>query len=72
MLQTARQALAQADRTLKTTNNVIQPGTQFNYELINALNETAAAARSLRDLADQLQRSPNSLLFGRPSAGSGR
>jgi paraquat-inducible protein B len=71
-LQAARQALAQADRTLKTTNNVIQPGAQFNYELINALNETAAAARSLRDLADQLQRNPNSLLFGRPGAGSNR
>jgi paraquat-inducible protein B len=72
MLQAARQALTQADRTLKTTNNVIQPGAQFNYELINALNETGAAARSLRELADQLQRSPNSLLFGRPNAGTGR
>jgi paraquat-inducible protein B len=72
MLQAARQALTQADRTLKTTNNVIQPGAQFNYELINALNETGAAARSLRELADQLQRSPNSLLFGRPNAATGR
>ena len=72
MLQAARQALTQADPTLKTTNNVIQPGAQFNYELINALNETATAARSLRELADQLQRSPNSLLFGRPNAGTGR
>jgi paraquat-inducible protein B len=72
MLQAGRQALTQADRTLKTTNNVIQPGAQFNYELINALNETATAARSLRDLADQLQRSRNSLLFGRPNAATGR
>jgi phospholipid/cholesterol/gamma-HCH transport system substrate-binding protein len=72
MLQAGRQALTQAERTLKTTNNVIQPGAQFNYELINALNETATAARSLRDLADQLQRSPNSLLFGRPNAATGR
>lgn len=70
MLQAARQALVQVDRTLKTTTNVIQPGAQFNYELVNALQETAAAARSLKDLADQLQRSPNSLLFGRQGAGS--
>lgn len=72
MLQAARQALVQVDRTLKTANNVMQPGGQFNYDLINALNQTAAAARSLRELADQLQRSPNSLLFGRPSSGSSR
>jgi phospholipid/cholesterol/gamma-HCH transport system substrate-binding protein len=70
MLQAAQQALVQADRTLKTANTVIQPGGQVNYELINALKETAAAARSLRDLADQLQRSPNSLLFGRPAGAS--
>jgi paraquat-inducible protein B len=70
MLQAAQQALVQADRTLKTANSVIQPGGPVNYELINALKETAAAARSLRDLADQLQRSPNSLLFGRPAGAS--
>jgi paraquat-inducible protein B len=70
MLQAAQQALLQADRTLKTANTVIQPGGPVNYELINALKETAAAARSLRDLADQLQRSPNSLLFGRPAGAS--
>ena len=72
MLQAARQALVQVDRTLKTANNVMQPGGQVNYDLTNALSEMASAARSLRDLADQLQRSPNSLLFGRPSAGSSR
>lgn len=72
MLQAARQALVQVERTLKTANTVMQPGGQVNYELINALNETASAARSLRDLADQLQRTPNSLLFGRPGPGSNR
>jgi paraquat-inducible protein B len=70
VLQAAQQALVQADRTLKTANSVIQPGGPVNYELINALKETAAAARSLRELADQLQRSPNSLLFGRPAGAS--
>jgi paraquat-inducible protein B len=70
MLQAGQQALVQVDRTLKTANSVIQPGGPVNYELINALRETAAAARSLRDLAEQLQRSPNSLLFGRPAGAS--
>jgi paraquat-inducible protein B len=70
MLQAGQQALVQADRTLKTANSVIQPGGPVNYELINALRETAAAARSLRDLTEELQRSPNSLLFGRPAGAS--
>jgi len=76
MLQAAQKALTQADITLKTANGVIQPGGPVNFEVVNALRETAAAARSLRDLTDQLQRSPNSLLFGRPgpstSSGGGR
>lgn len=72
MLQAATAALAQADRTLKTANTIIQPGGPVNFEVVNALRETAAAARSLRDLTDQLQRNPNSLLFGRPGSGGNR
>ena len=72
MLQAATTALTQADRTLKSANAVIQPGGPINFEVVNALRETAAAARSLRDLTDQLQRNPNSLLFGRPAPGGTR
>ena len=72
LLQTAQKALAQADTTLKSANAVIQPGGTINYEVVAALRETAGAARALKDLADQLQRSPNSLLFGRPSNTGGR
>ena len=72
MLQAATNALAQADRTLRTANTIIQPGGPVNFEVVNALRETAAAARSMRDLTDQLQRNPNSLLFGRPAPGGNR
>ena len=72
MLQAATTALTQADRTLKSANAIIQPGGPINFEVVNALRETAAAARSLRDLTDQLQRNPNSLLFGRPAPGGNR
>lgn len=72
MLRSAQAALVQADSTLKTVNGVIQPGGTLNYEIVNALRETAAAARSLRDLMDQLQRNPNALLFGRPGAGANK
>jgi paraquat-inducible protein B len=67
-MQAAQKALAQADRTLKAGNAVLEPGGTVNYEVVSALREVASAARSLRDLSDQLQRSPNSLLFGRPLA----
>ena len=72
MLQAATAALAQADRTLRTANTIIQPGGPVNFEVVNALRETAAAARSMRDLTDQLQRNPNSLLFGRSGPGGNR
>jgi phospholipid/cholesterol/gamma-HCH transport system substrate-binding protein len=72
MLQAAQSALTQADRTLRTANSIIQPSGSINFEAVNAMRETAAAARSLRELADQLQRNPNSLLFGRPAATADR
>lgn len=72
MLQAATSALNQADRTLRTANTIIQPGGPVNFEVVNALRETAAAARSMRDLTDQLQRNPNSLFFGRPGPGGNR
>jgi paraquat-inducible protein B len=71
-MQAAQGALTQVNRTLKSADNIIRPDSQFNYELVATLQEAAAAARSLRDLADQLQRSPNSLLFGRPAAQDSR
>ena len=61
-----------ADRLLSNANTWVAPGSQVNYEVLNALRETAAAARSLRDLTEQLQRTPNSLLIGRQPAGGGR
>lgn len=61
-----------ADRLLSNANTWVAPGSQVNYEVLSALRETAAAARSLRDLAEQIQRSPNSLLIGRQPAGASR
>jgi paraquat-inducible protein B len=36
------------------------------YELRNALKEISGAARSLRLMADYIERNPRALLFGRP------
>jgi paraquat-inducible protein B len=44
----------------------------FGYQLKQTLQELGGAARSLRALADYLERNPESLLVGKPGAQSGR
>jgi paraquat-inducible protein B len=70
-LATVERTTAQAGQLLVTTKGVIEPGSALHHELISTLRETSAAARSLRGVADTLQRDPNSVVFGR-SAPSGR
>jgi paraquat-inducible protein B len=59
-LQEARGALADVRRTLGTIDQTAGPQAQ------QALGEMAKAARSLRTLADYLERHPESLLKGKP------
>jgi paraquat-inducible protein B len=40
------------------------------YELVKTLREFADAARSLRMLANYLERHPNALVFGRQESGA--
>lgn len=51
----------QADAVLAT----LTPGSQINRQVIQALQELRAAARSANSLATTLERRPNALLFGR-------
>ena len=48
-----------------SANSLIAPGSETRQELKKALSELAEAARSLRLLADQLERQPESLIRGR-------
>lgn len=68
----ARGALARTDKLLSTADGVIQPGSPVHFELVNALREVSAAARSLKSLADTLERNPDALLFGRRKPGGQR
>ncbi len=61
----ARAALESVQGTLKNVNDVIAPNSPAGYELVKALREFSEASRSLRVLADFLERNPNSILFGR-------
>ena len=65
-LDDARTALGAADRMLTSTEaNLTGPGAPGQVELRNAMQELARAARSLRVLADYLERHPESLIRGK-------
>lgn len=64
-LVAARASLEQAERTLATTQSLVAPESTLNQELQRSLQELTDAARSLGLAADQIEREPNSLLFGR-------
>jgi len=69
VLATAQEAMTHAEQLMTTANGVIEPGSPLHFELVSALREVAGAARSLRSLADSLERNPKSLLFGRQAPG---
>ena len=62
----ARGAIGSAEKVLSSTQaNIVGPGAPGQVELRNAMQEIARAARSLRVLADYLERHPEALLRGK-------
>src|SRR5262249_12577722 len=59
--QAAQVTLTQAGSTLDS----VGPDSALRYDLARMLSELTDAARSLRVLADYLERNPNSLIFGK-------
>jgi len=70
--ESAKTALDDADTTLKTIENLAEEGTQLRYEVSATLKEIAAAARSVRVLADFIEQHPDALIRGRamPTGGN--
>ena len=60
-----RTAMGQTERTMKSVEATLRGTTDMQYELTITLREVGAAARSLRQLAESLEQSPESLLRGR-------
>jgi paraquat-inducible protein B len=58
--------LAQTQRSLAAMENVAGENSPLYVDFSNALEELSDAARSMRSLADYLQRNPNAILFGKP------
>ncbi len=68
-MQDASNALRTAERTLDAASaNLVGPEAPAQIELRDALRELSRAARSLRALADSLERHPESILRGRQEA----
>lgn len=67
---TALNTLEQARDTLTTFQKIVAPNAPVGYELAKTLRELSETARSLRVLADYLERYPSSLLFGKKEGAS--
>jgi paraquat-inducible protein B len=61
----ARGALEQTRETMAAVQGFAAPSSPVQYELAKTLKELSDTARSLRVLADYLERHPNAVVFGR-------
>jgi paraquat-inducible protein B len=65
-LEDLRRAVTAAERVLSSTDNtLLGPDAPAQQELRDALQEIARAARAIRELADYLERNPETLLRGK-------
>jgi len=69
VLDTAQASLDQARQTLRTIEVEVAQTDPLKYQLGEALTEITAAARSIRALADYIDRNPDALLKGRTPNG---
>jgi paraquat-inducible protein B len=61
----ATDALREASGAMRAISNLAGDGSSTRYELSQLLTEATRAARSLRDLADYLERHPKALIQGK-------
>ncbi|MHC5066586.1 MAG: PqiB family protein, partial [Planctomycetota bacterium] len=71
-LGNADATLESARQALDAVNVALAPDSAIRYDLSTALEELAAAMRSVRILAGYLERHPDALLFGKSSSGGRR
>lgn len=64
----ARDALERIQTAVAGLQAVVDPDSPTFYELGRSLREVSAAARSLRLLANYLERNPRAMIFGKPEA----
>jgi paraquat-inducible protein B len=68
-LEVTRRTLEKAQATLGAVDGTLGGSEPLGHQLINTLQDLAAAARSVRTLADYLDRHPEALLTGKGNPG---
>lgn len=63
--KTIDETFAQGKATLSTAKGIVDENSDLRYELGNTLNELSAAARSIRNMAEYLERHPEALIHGK-------
>lgn len=63
-VETTNQALLQMQQTLKTFDRTLAPDSELHYEMIETLKSIEKAADSFDAFTEELNRYPNSLIFG--------
>jgi len=58
-------AAKQARLTLATVQSEIEPNSPVNYQVLQTLQDVSAAAHSIKELVDYLQRNPSAIVRGR-------
>ncbi len=66
--QAAQQVFSQAQGTLATMESAISEDSSLRYDVSKTLDEISAAARSIRVLAEALERRPEALIYGKGRA----
>ncbi len=69
LLLEVRQALGEATDSFAAVKRMLQEESEFRYLLAESLRELSASARSIRVLADYLERHPDSVIFGKSGPG---
>jgi paraquat-inducible protein B len=69
-LKQAYGALKKAEETLGTVNGAISEGAPLRYQVETTVGELSQAARSIRVLAEYLERNPDALLRGKSPTGA--
>ncbi len=64
-------ALESLTVTLGKTNNILEPNSPAQYNLIKLTGELEETARSIRSLVDTLERNPQALIFGKDKKAKG-
>ena len=64
-IDAGHQALESLTLTLGKTNNILEPNSPAQYNLIKLTGELEETARSIRSLVETLERNPRALIFGK-------